>query len=87
MFPLVVDPRLAAGRGDEFSASRQRQRDLEDGDEEIRIEDNVDLAETEAASVHDFIPQHNLGYRMLQRMGWCPGVGLGREGGGEFPAA
>jgi hypothetical protein len=148
----VVDPRLAAGRGDEFRASTQRARadelaDLAAADGEdfrcaaalpvqrmppclyapvpacsaqqvssspwccrqaqpcrhlteacmllpsplprlmafIRLplnrwyDENVDLEETECASLEVAIPQSNVGYRLLQRLGWRPGGGLGRE--------
>lgn len=44
-----------------------------------RIEDNVDLSDTQAASLHEPIPAHNVGYRLLERMGWRAGCGLGRQ--------
>jgi hypothetical protein len=97
--PAVVDPRFAAGRGDEFSAGRQRQREAEelaalaalDGEDarlprDQRVEENVDLASTQVASADAFIPDTNLGYRLLQKPGWTPGAGLGRDGRGAAAA-
>ena len=43
-----------------------------------RIEENVDLGSTQCASVDAAIPPTNVGYQLLQRMGWRGG-GLGRE--------
>ncbi|EFN56546.1 hypothetical protein CHLNCDRAFT_144195 [Chlorella variabilis] len=87
----VVDPRFAAGRGDEFRVSTLRQRQDEmielaaaDGSDfklpmARWIDENVDLEDTECASIEQAIPASNVGYRLLQRMGWRPGGGLGRE--------
>lgn len=47
------------------------------------IDENVDLEDTECASIEQAIPASNVGYRLLQRMGWRPGGGLGREQQGE----
>ena len=43
-----------------------------------RMEENVDLGSTHCASVDTAIPPTNVGYQLLQRMGWRGG-GLGRE--------
>ena len=42
------------------------------------LEENVDLDETECASLDAAIPDTNVGYRLLQKLGWRGG-GLGRE--------
>lgn len=39
----------------------------------------MDLDETECASMEVAIPESNVGYRLLQKLGWRPGGGLGRE--------
>lgn len=87
----VQDPRLAAGRGEEYRIEAVRQREaeelelqlLDDGDFRLPlkryIEENVDLDETECASIDTAIPPSNVGYRLLQKLGWRPGGGLGRE--------
>ena len=43
----------------------------------------MDLSATWTASVHSAIPESNVGYRLLQKMGWRPGGGLGhaQQGG------
>ncbi|PSC75708.1 G patch domain-containing 8 [Micractinium conductrix] len=85
----VQDPRFAVGRGDEWRAGVVNQRmhqELElqslDGDFRLPLnrylEENVDLDETECASLDAAIPDTNVGYRLLQKLGWRGG-GLGRE--------
>ncbi|GAB4818470.1 hypothetical protein N2152v2_005516 [Parachlorella kessleri] len=94
MFPYnVVDQRLEAGRGHEFTATRLREQQeelielarAENRDYSLpidqRIEDNVDLRGTHVASIHEAIPAHNVGYKLLERLGWRGG-GLGRAGTG-----
>eukprot|EP00887_Chlorella_sp_A99_P001277 scaffold14.g1277.t1 len=88
----VVDPRLAAGRGEEFRAATARARAEEevaslaelDGDDfrlplDHRIEENVELEGVEVASIETAIPESNVGYRLLCKLGWRPGGGLGRQ--------
>eukprot|EP00245_Coleochaete_scutata_P007635 TRINITY_DN2313_c0_g1_i1.p1 TRINITY_DN2313_c0_g1~~TRINITY_DN2313_c0_g1_i1.p1 ORF type:complete len:346 (-),score=103.59 TRINITY_DN2313_c0_g1_i1:277-1218(-) len=43
-----------------------------------RVEENLDTTNLEQASVDTHIPSNNIGYRLLQKMGW-KGQGLGRE--------
>jgi hypothetical protein len=73
----VVDSRLAAGRGEQFTnayLNKQAWDDREDADVEAD-----DLATSAcAASAELAIPMDNLGYKMLQKMGW-KGQGLGRD--------
>lgn len=87
---VQVDPKLAAGRGEEFSADAQiaKKRQewealLEDEDSfripiGSRVEDSLDTSGLQTASLHDSIPQWNKGFQMLQKMGW-KGRGLGRS--------
>jgi hypothetical protein len=91
--PLVVDKRLEAGRGFEYSAAILRQQQDEhillaelDGEDyrlpiDHRIEDNLELP-PDLATMDTAIPEHNVGYKLLAKMGWTGG-GLGREGRGE----
>ncbi|KAK9796669.1 hypothetical protein WJX73_003521 [Symbiochloris irregularis] len=89
--PLVQPlPMHAAGRGEEFSADAQREKARRDweamlDDEDgfripigVRIEDSLDTGGLQMASVHEFIPESNKGFQMLQRMGW-KGAGLGKN--------
>lgn len=90
----VVDKRLEAGRGHEYTATRLREKQdelielarLDNVDfslpKDHRIEDNVDLSDTHTASLHEAIPAHNVGYKMLEKMGWRGG-GLGQGGRGS----
>lgn len=90
----VVDSRLQAGRGEEFSASRQKEKeqlahaqqsydDAEPWHLPIghRPQDSLDTEGLAMASTDTAIPEDNRGYRMLQRMGW-KGTGLGRNENG-----
>lgn len=81
----VVDPRLAAGRGEQYSAAYRRKKLEEElGEEEYqlpvnqRIEDSLDTEGLKVASTQEAIPESNVGFQMLQRMGW-KGQGLGSK--------
>ncbi|KAL3151579.1 hypothetical protein ABBQ38_012575 [Trebouxia sp. C0009 RCD-2024] len=90
----VVDSRLQAGRGEEFSASRQKEQqqlqqahssydDVEPWHLPIghRVEDSLDTDGIAMASTDTAIPDSNKGFQMLQKMGW-KGTGLGRNENG-----
>lgn len=47
-----------------------------------RIEDSIDWTVTQRITVDDPIPAHNVGYRLLMRLGWVGGA-LGRAGHGR----
>ncbi|KAK9806345.1 hypothetical protein WJX72_010872 [[Myrmecia] bisecta] len=82
----VYDPRLQAGRGEEFSASRLREKEqqgwFEDDDFRMpmshRVEDSLDDSSFQR-SADTALDESNVGYQMLQRMGWNAGKGLGRK--------
>jgi hypothetical protein len=88
--PAVVDPRLAAGRGDEFTNAYQEmmRRRAANGD------DDEDWARRPALNDDDaeeWVPRStdgseplgnsNIGFKLLQKMGWKEGKGLGRQVG------
>ncbi|KAK9918676.1 hypothetical protein WJX75_005881 [Coccomyxa subellipsoidea] len=83
----VVDEKLSAGRGDEFSASRIRERQEQqlfglDDDYSLpinhRADDTLETSDLVMASLDTALGEENKGYQMLQRMGWG-GKGLGRN--------
>mmetsp|Transcript_7870 Transcript_7870/g.20250 ORF Transcript_7870/g.20250 Transcript_7870/m.20250 type:complete len:356 (+) Transcript_7870:217-1284(+) len=89
--PLVADPKLAAGRGKEFSAAHLAEQELAKIEasiaegEDFRLPINSAPQQTlntdgiTIASYDTPIPETNPGYRMLLKMGWSSGRGLGRE--------
>ncbi|BDA46673.1 probable G patch domain-containing protein 8 [Coccomyxa sp. Obi] len=83
----VVDDKLSAGRGEEFSASRIREKQEQhlfglDDDYSLpinhRADDALETSDLVMASLDTAITADNKGYQMLQRMGWG-GKGLGRN--------
>ncbi|KAG2497743.1 hypothetical protein HYH03_004476 [Edaphochlamys debaryana] len=88
-FPVVVDPRLAAPRGDAFTNSYQESRrrmDLDDEDWGHRGLGDTHDEDTPAYTGMDGtrvpIPPENVGYKLLQKLGWKEGKGLGRQENG-----
>ncbi|KAF7722185.1 hypothetical protein EC973_003565 [Apophysomyces ossiformis] len=45
---------------------------------------DAELEEAQQASMETHIPESNVGYRLLQKMGWKAGQGLGSEGQGRI---
>jgi hypothetical protein len=43
----------------------------------------VDFDTTTRVSMETHIPESNVGYRLLQKMGWVAGKGLGSQGQGK----
>ena len=85
----VVDPRLAAPRGEEHTNAWQQRRAYLGGDSlfegEEEQEDGGDgVTALPCASIHLAIPENNLGFKMLLRMGWNVGKGLGRNEDGTL---
>lgn len=92
----VVNPLFTAGRGEAFSAGAQRQQRMDeiqalaelDGVDfrlplDHRIEENLSHLAGNAADLETPIAPDNVGYKLLQKLGWHPGAGLGRTGHGE----
>lgn len=81
----VVDPKLAAPRGEEHTNAyiqklEWAERGIEFGDSDDELGEGIPLA-----SLETHLPEHNLGYRMLEKMGWSKGKGLGRNEDGAQP--
>mmetsp|Transcript_23665 Transcript_23665/g.65633 ORF Transcript_23665/g.65633 Transcript_23665/m.65633 type:complete len:401 (-) Transcript_23665:82-1284(-) len=91
----VADPKLCAGRGREFSAAYlvdQQNALIEESianDEDFRLpidhqpeqslrRDGIPMADMDTP-----IPENNVGYQMLLKLGWSVGKGLGRDGSGR----
>ncbi|GMH32867.1 hypothetical protein BSKO_00701 [Bryopsis sp. KO-2023] len=78
---FVVDPRLSAGRGAEFSAGAA----LHEDDEGVLgrgadLDRDAEPVGEEPASIHTPISEKNVGFQLLQKMGWKgTGTGLGRN--------
>ncbi|KXZ45172.1 hypothetical protein GPECTOR_57g462 [Gonium pectorale] len=82
----VVDPRLAAPRGDEFTNAFviSRQRGLDDDDDWARRPTaDADAHEEEPGSSAAPISSSNIGFKLLQKMGWKEGKGLGKQEDGR----
>ncbi len=88
LFPAVavVDPRLAAPRGEEWTNAYQEKklRDLDDDDNWARRpglgDGDDDGPATDGAAP---IGTSNIGFKLLQKMGWKEGKGLGRQVRGQ----
>lgn len=87
-FAHVYNPKLEAGRGEQFSASAVRERQeaaikaaWDAGDDFQlpmgRVDDALDTDGLQQASLEASIPSSNRGFQMLQKMGWSEGKGLG----------
>ena len=70
-------------------SSQKEQAEQRAADEDFRlpinqrIVDSLDDEGLQMASMHEFIPESNKGFQMLQRMGW-KGQGLGSKEDGTF---
>ncbi|KAJ3043670.1 hypothetical protein HDV00_004443 [Rhizophlyctis rosea] len=62
---------------------------LVEDDDEDRLDEDFDYTnafqseDAEPSSMDTHLPEHNIGYKLLTKMGWSKGRGLGREGGGR----
>eukprot|EP00775_Hariotina_reticulata_P010839 gene10839-10995_t len=75
---FVVDPRLSAGRGELFSAGSEADEDrLDDGLPSMHW--YPEGQQTQAASTSTAIDESNKGFKLLQKMGWSKGKGLGKQ--------
>eukprot|EP00897_Mesotaenium_endlicherianum_P000191 jgi/Mesen1/10172/ME000076S09679 len=96
-----MDPRWRQHAMDTFNGQkREREEAYEDSlrDDDMmaaaefvlpighRIENNLDRSQLEQASMDAQIPSTNVGFRLLQRMGWKAGTGLGRQQQGALLA-
>lgn len=72
----VVDPKLAAGRGADFSAGALD--DVGPLDDSVPVHYYPEGEAAEAASAAVAIDASNKGFQLLQKMGW-KGRGLGRK--------
>jgi len=75
----------AAQEGQGGGAGHQVDLDHEDDLEEFRLPmshrptENLDTEGLEQASVHTQLTASNVGFRLLQKMGWKTGKGLGKN--------
>lgn len=79
----VVDPRLAAPRGDEHTNAYLQKLEWADRGVEFGDSDD-DLEDIPRATLETHIPEENLGYKLLLKMGWSRGKGLGRNEDGAL---
>eukprot|EP00197_Chlamydomonas_leiostraca_P002226 CAMPEP_0202859708 /NCGR_PEP_ID=MMETSP1391-20130828/1705_1 /ASSEMBLY_ACC=CAM_ASM_000867 /TAXON_ID=1034604 /ORGANISM="Chlamydomonas leiostraca, Strain SAG 11-49" /LENGTH=237 /DNA_ID=CAMNT_0049538765 /DNA_START=68 /DNA_END=777 /DNA_ORIENTATION=+ len=82
--PVIVDPRLAP-RGDQFTNAFQEDqfRKARDGWEDFREPGEPDDAPAPVIDMNTEIPDTNVGFKLLQKMGWTKGKGLGRNEDGR----
>ncbi len=76
--PRVVDARLSAPRGEEYTNTRiafggDSLFEGEEEGEEMAVRASLDTP----------LPETNVGFRLLQKMGWTQGKGLGRNEDGK----
>lgn len=81
----VVDARLAAPRGDAYTNAYLQRLEWEGRDGPAADSDGDDEP-TVRASLDTAIPADNVGYKLLQKMGWNAGKGLGRNEDGACGA-
>lgn len=51
---------------------------------DAEISEYTDYETTAHVSMETHLPENNIGYKLLQKMGWCAGKGLGPTGQGKL---